>query len=70
LEPQITNLLATFAHSKYFISKSKLAESKKGNKNPMFGKFPHNTGKRWSKEVKRKISETLKNKKIIKSYNQ
>lgn len=50
--------------------KLKLSESKKGNKNPMFGVAPHNTGKKWSEEIKKKISESLKNKNKNSLYNQ
>ncbi len=47
--------------------KKRLSESKKGPKNPMFGKPAHNRGKPPSLETRKKISESLK--KIIKIYS-
>jgi G:T-mismatch repair DNA endonuclease (very short patch repair protein) len=47
--------------------KKKLSESKKGSKNPMYGKPSHNRGKPPSLETRKKISESLK--KIVKYYS-
>lgn len=42
--------------------RKKLSESKKGEGNPMYGVKPWNTGKKWSDENKKKISEGRKGK--------
>lgn len=42
--------------------KTNLSESRKGENNPMYGVKPWNTGKKWSEENRKKISEGLKGK--------
>lgn len=43
-------------------NKQNLSEKRKGGNNPMFGVKPWNTGKEWSDENKKKISDGLKGK--------
>jgi hypothetical protein len=48
---------------KYIITedmKKKISESKKGDKNPQYGKIPWNKGKKFSEEIKKKMSESHK----------